>query len=97
MFPIPLYVTTFKGDTTEIVKYFDSQEMNPAHGGGYGEISKNSYIIDNPICKPLTDFFMKCFRDFATNPARNSATRSSSFLRINLRIEHPTLDACIRI
>ena len=70
MFPIPLYVTTYKGDTSEIVKYFDSQEMNPAHGGGYGEISKNSYIIDNPICKPLADFFMKCFEDFATNVMR---------------------------
>ena len=54
MFPIPLYVTTYKGDTSEIVKYFNSQEMNPAHGGGYGEISKNSYIIDDPICKPLS-------------------------------------------
>jgi hypothetical protein len=70
MFPVPLYVTTYKGDTSEIVKYFDSQEMNAASGGGYGEISKNSYIIDNPICKPLADFFMRCFEDFATNVMR---------------------------
>jgi len=70
MFPIPLYVTTYRGDTTEFTKYFNSQEMNPAAKGAYGEISKNSYIIDNPICKPLADFFMKCFEDFATNIMR---------------------------
>lgn len=70
MFPTPLYVNTYQGDTTEIVKYFDSQPMNPATQGTYGEISKNSYIIDNPICKPLADFFMQCFEDFATNIMR---------------------------
>ena len=24
MFPIPLYVTSYKGDTSEFIKYFDS-------------------------------------------------------------------------
>jgi uncharacterized protein (TIGR02466 family) len=44
--------------------------MNPASGGGYGMISQNSYVVDNPICKPLNDFFMKCFEEFATNVMR---------------------------
>jgi len=70
MFPIPLYVNTYEGDITEIVKYFDSQPMNSAMGGGYGEISKNSYVVDDPICKPLTDWMMKCFEEFATNTMR---------------------------
>lgn len=70
LFPTPLYVTTYEGDITEIVKYFNSCEMNPASGGGYGMISKNSYILDNPLCKPLNDFFLKCFKDFATNVMR---------------------------
>jgi hypothetical protein len=70
LFPTPLYVTTYEGDTTEFIKYFDSCEMNSASGGGYGMISKDSYVIDNPICKPLTDFFMSCFEDFATNIMR---------------------------
>lgn len=70
MFPTPLYVNTYEGDTTEIVKYFDSQPMHPATQGAYGEISKNSYIIDNPVCKPLADFFMQCFEDFATSIMR---------------------------
>lgn len=70
MFPTPLYVTTYEGDTTDIIKYFDSCEMNPASGGGYGEISKNTYILDNPICAPLNAFIKKCFEDFATNIMR---------------------------
>ena len=49
MFPTPLYVNTYEGDTTEVVNYFNSQEMNTAMHGGYGEISKNSYIIDNLV------------------------------------------------
>lgn len=70
MFPTPLYVNTYKGDITDIVQYFNSCEMNEASGGGYGMISKNSYIIDHPVCKPLADFFIQCFKDFATNVMR---------------------------
>lgn len=69
LFPSPLYVTTYQGDTSEIVKYFNSCEMNDPLNG-YGLISKNSYIIDNPICKPLADFFMFHLREFATNIMR---------------------------
>ncbi len=72
MFPTPLYVNTYEGDLTEVVEYFNSQEMNPAMGGGYGEISKNSYVIDHPACTDLNKFFMSCFKDFATNVMRYS-------------------------
>lgn len=70
MFPTPLYVNKYEGDTTEIVNYFNSQPMNPSTQGGYGELSKNSYIIDHPICKPLSDWIMECFKEFATNIMR---------------------------
>jgi uncharacterized protein (TIGR02466 family) len=69
LFPVPLYVTTYEGDTTEIVNYFDSCEMNEPQGG-YGIISKDSYVVDNPICKPLADFAMHHFKEFATNVMR---------------------------
>ena len=45
LFPTALYVNTYEEDTTEVVKYFDSQPMNVASQAAYGEISKNSYII----------------------------------------------------
>ena len=69
LFPTPLYVNTYHGDTTEIVKYFDSSEMNETNPG-YGMISKDSYIIDNPICAPLSNWIMGCFREFATEVMR---------------------------
>jgi uncharacterized protein (TIGR02466 family) len=70
LFPTPLYVNTYEGDTTDIVKYFDSCEMDDTNNGTYGMISKNSYILDNPICKPLSNFFMRCFEEFATDVMR---------------------------
>jgi uncharacterized protein (TIGR02466 family) len=70
LFPVPLYVTTYDQNTTDIVKYFDSCEMNNASEGGYGIISKNSYVIDNPICNPLSNFIMFHMREFATNIMR---------------------------
>jgi uncharacterized protein (TIGR02466 family) len=70
LFPTPLYVNTYEGDTTDIVKYFDSCEMDDTNNGTYGMISKNSYILDNPICKPLSNFFMRCFEEFATDIMR---------------------------
>jgi hypothetical protein len=69
LFPTPLYVTSYEKDTTEIVKYFDSCEMNEPQGG-YGIISQDSYIIDNPACKELSDFIMEHMRAFATNVMR---------------------------
>lgn len=69
LFPTPLYVTNYEGDTTQLIKYFDSCEMNPSTGP-YGMISKNSYIIDNPICKEFSNWLMYHFKQFATNIMR---------------------------
>ena len=66
MFPIPLYITTYEGDMTEISKYLHSIELHE-HNPGYGMISKDSYLIDNLICKPLADFIHKSMTDFAIN------------------------------
>lgn len=69
MFPTPLYVSLYEGDTTDVVEYLDSQEMHQPNGG-YGMISKNSYIVDHPVFQDLRNFFMTCFKDFATNIMR---------------------------
>jgi uncharacterized protein (TIGR02466 family) len=70
MFPTPLYINKYEGDTTEFIKYFDSCEMDEFASSEYGLLSKNSYILDNPICNPLSDFFMKCFEEFARDLMR---------------------------
>jgi hypothetical protein len=69
LFPIPLYVNKYPGDTTQMVRYLDSCQMNPATGP-YGMISKDTYIIDNPACKEFAGWAMECFKDFATNVMR---------------------------
>jgi len=69
LFPTPLYANTFEGDTSEVVEYFDTIEMdNP--NPPYGVLSKNSYVLDNPICENLTKWIKKCFTDFATHVMR---------------------------
>lgn len=73
LFPIPLYVNKYTGDTTELVKYFDSCVMLPAKGP-YGRISENSYILDNPICKEFNEWAIKCFEEMAVNVMRYKFT-----------------------
>jgi len=63
IFPIPIYIANYPNDTSAVVKYFDSQEFNEATDG-YGHISKNSYIIDNPICDDLRGFVRACMLDY---------------------------------
>lgn len=69
LFPVPLYSNIYQDDISNIVKYFDSCEMNPGNGP-YGMISKNTYVVENPICKPLADWILSCFEEFATNIMR---------------------------
>ena len=66
LFPTPIYIGNYPNDTSEMVKYFDSQEFNEA-SDGYGHISKNSYIIDNPICEDLRNFVRACMLDYGRN------------------------------
>ena len=69
LFPTPLYSIVYDGDISEIKKYFDSCEMNPTNNL-YGSISKNSYILDNPICKEFSSWVMYNFKEFATKVMR---------------------------
>ena len=69
LFPTPLYISNYNGNTDEMVKYFDSQQFNDATPG-YGYISKNSYVIDDPICTNLANWVKSCMKDYATNVMR---------------------------
>ena len=63
LFSIPIYIGNYPNDTSELIEYFDSQQFNEAHDG-YGHISKNSYIIDHPICDDLRGFVRACMLDY---------------------------------
>ena len=69
LFPIPIYIANYPNDTSEIVKYFNSQEFNNA-SDGYGHISKNTYIIDDPICNDLRGFVRACMLDYGRSLQR---------------------------
>ena len=70
VFPTPIYVTNLGHDlTSEMLDYLNNQEFKE-HNPGYGCISKNSFIMDDPIMKPLGDWVMRCMKDYATNVMR---------------------------
>lgn len=70
IFPTPLYVTKYEEDTSDIVKYFESCEMTNSFETSYGAVSKNTYVLDNPICKKLNEFILSGFKYFATEVMR---------------------------
>lgn len=64
LFPTPLYVTKYDGDTIDLVKFFDNCEMTDSHED-FGSHSKNTYILDEEICKDLHDFILSHVNKFA--------------------------------
>ena len=70
VFPTPVYVANLGHDLIpEMLNYLNGQEFNE-HNPGYGMISKNTFIMDNPIMKPLGDWVLRCMKDYATNVMR---------------------------
>ena len=70
VFPTPVYVANLAHDLPSVMlDYLNGQEFHE-HNPGYGCISKNSFIMDAPIMKPLGDWVMKCMKDYATNLMR---------------------------
>ena len=70
LFPTPLYVNQYDGDLSDVINYFEEQEMHPANGP-YGVISKNNYVLDNiPKDHPFVEWLKQCFRQYATELMR---------------------------
>ena len=65
VFPTPVYVVNLEHDLPSVMlDYLNGQEFKD-HNPGYGMISKNTFIMDAKIMKPLGDWVMKCMKDFA--------------------------------
>jgi len=65
LFPLPLGVVECPLDIKEIIKFFDTVEMGSEQGSVYGLVSENTYILDNPICKPLADWILKSMQEYS--------------------------------
>jgi hypothetical protein len=61
LFPSPLFTAVYSGQKLdETIRYFDESELQD--GGmadSYGFHSKDTYILESPKCKLLTDFIME--------------------------------------
>jgi uncharacterized protein (TIGR02466 family) len=65
LFPLPLGVVECPLDIKEIIKFFDTVSMESEQGSVYGLVSENTYVLDNPICKPLADWILKSMQKYS--------------------------------
>ena len=65
LFPLPLGVVDCPLDIRDIVDFFDKTEMTSENGNTYGLLSKNTYILDDSICKPLADWVLNSMQAYA--------------------------------
>ena len=65
LFSLPLGIVECPLDIKEIIKFFDTVEMGSEQGSVYGLVSENTYILDNPICKPLADWILKSMQEYS--------------------------------
>jgi uncharacterized protein (TIGR02466 family) len=66
LFPTPIYVTKLPDQLGSIVPWFYKQEMlsEEVDSPNYGERSKNSYILNEPESKELSDFLLQQIKSF---------------------------------
>jgi uncharacterized protein (TIGR02466 family) len=68
LFPTPVYTTMLPVHFSSVIPFLDNQDMNTTSDeANYGRRSVNSYILNEPECKGLSDFILKCVQDFGDN------------------------------
>ena len=62
LFPTPLFVTNTPSSLSDVIPWLDSQPMDTLtsfnNKGLYGTKSKNTYILDDPICEKVKKFIL---------------------------------------
>lgn len=59
LFPTPVYTTMVPPSFSKVIPFFDRQDMGTdSDHDNYGYRSKDSYLLDKPECKELSDFIL---------------------------------------
>ena len=64
LFPLPLGVVECPLNIKEIVDFFNIAKMSSEQGSDYGLVSEDTYILDNPVCKPLADWILNSMQNY---------------------------------
>ena len=67
LFPTLIFSTIIPQNLSSIVTWFDQQPMSKPSSPGSGAISKDTYILDNKECAPLTNFILNQVKNYATD------------------------------
>jgi len=66
LFPTPVYTTTIPLSFSKVILFFDKQDMGTdSDHDNYGYRSKDSYILDKPECKELSEFILSNAKVYA--------------------------------
>ena len=89
IFPIGIMTFKYENDSEmDQMSYFlKSQPLNPVVEG-YGKVSEDTYILDNPELSPLREFITKAFLDYAKVVARiktDGITLLQSWISVKLQ------------
>lgn len=59
VFPTPVYTTMIPPSFSKVISFFDRQDMGTdSDHDNYGYRSKDSYLLDKPECRELSDFIL---------------------------------------
>ena len=88
LFPQPVFTAIYTdGNLNSTIKYLDSCElMDGGKANEYGFHSKNTYVLNEPECKPLADFIMQSLLYFGKEIANNSDLNKESSLLAKITI-----------
>ena len=70
LFSIPVYKTYLPNNLSNIVEWFNNHELknkNVDIANFNGEVSKNTYILNEPECKDIANFILSKSKDFGKN------------------------------
>lgn len=61
LFPTPVRLVSLPQKYADVCSFFDEQKHNPDTGGNtknYGSHSKNTYVLDDPVCKEFKKYML---------------------------------------
>lgn len=92
LFAKPLLETTLPLSLSKIIPFLDKQEMLTGNEEdvykSFGSRSKNSYILNLPECKPISDYILSVAKDFGTQ-ILNYAHLNYKFTQSWISIKNP--------
>jgi uncharacterized protein (TIGR02466 family) len=68
LFAVPVYTNIYEGNLEQEIEYLESLEYADSNDwtrSNYGELSKDTYVLNNPEVKTLRNWIVDCVNEYA--------------------------------